>query len=208
MQLLLNVPHIDEDEVKSLGAKWNTEFEKWYVPDKSNYHKFSKWFNNPNTNLIICDHIYVVVGEQECFKCNNTTSVISLATDSFFEIENGEMSYIEGDLYLIEDVYCIPNSISKYLSEEYKFNYGHSKTTNSNYYGNHCDVCGVLQGNFYLYCEPDSPFFMDDVEKVKNLKLFKISLKCDLELTGFVGMKYDENSINYKTQIIDIEFDA
>ena len=72
MSLLLNVPYAEKDEAKSLGARWNPELKKWYVADKKDYHKFTKWYKDKNANLIVMDHLYIVVGKQNCFKCKNT----------------------------------------------------------------------------------------------------------------------------------------
>jgi hypothetical protein len=38
-----------------------------------------------------------------------------------------------------------------------KFSY--SKTVNARYWANTCEHCGALQGDFFLYNEPDGPFF-------------------------------------------------
>jgi len=34
-----------------------------------------------------------------------------------------------------------------------------SNTVGHHYWANACQHCGVIQGDFYLYCEPDGPFF-------------------------------------------------
>lgn len=38
--LLLNVPYIEKDKAKKLGANWNPELKKWYVKNKKDYYKF------------------------------------------------------------------------------------------------------------------------------------------------------------------------
>lgn len=187
MALLLNVPFAEKNEAKALGARWNPNIKKWYVADKKDYHKFERWFIYPNTELIICDHLYVIIGEQNCFKCNKPTSVVSLASDSYIIIEDEHFELIQEDINLIQNVDNLPVTLQEFLNDNYKFYNGYSKTTQSNYYGNHCDNCGVLQGNFFLYSEPDSPFFMDTSEKAKNLKVLRIKLPFDLEIKGCVG---------------------
>ena len=44
-----------------------------------------------------------------------------------------------------------------------------------------------MQGDYYLYSEPDSPFFFDSIEKIQQVKISKIKLNHDLELKGAVG---------------------
>lgn len=51
---------------------------------------------------------------------------------------------------------------------------------NSSYLANHCSNCKVIQGDFFLFSEVDSPFFIDSIEKAKRLNLYKIPLKNDI----------------------------
>lgn len=39
----LNVPFVEKDEVKALGAKWDVEKKMWYYTDASMKKKFAKW---------------------------------------------------------------------------------------------------------------------------------------------------------------------
>lgn len=203
MSLLLNVPYAEKDEAKALGARWNPEIKKWYVTDKKDYHKFVKWFTNQNIDLIICDHLYIIVGEQHCFKCKKPTSVVSLASDSYIMVEDEHFELIEEDINFIQDVENLPESLQTYLNDSYKFYNGYSKTTHSNYFGNHCDNCGVLQGNFFLYSEPDSPFFMDSVEKAETLKVLKIKLSFDLAISGTVEWCSGDHMIKKFAKVTD-----
>lgn len=36
--------------------------------------------------------------------------------------------------------------------------YVYSGTVDERYWANVCSFCGALQGDWYLYCEPDGPF--------------------------------------------------
>ena len=36
MSLIIDVPYTEKDEAKSLGAKWNPNFKKWYVEERKN----------------------------------------------------------------------------------------------------------------------------------------------------------------------------
>ena len=37
MAVLLNVPYAEKDQAKALGAWWNNDLKKWYVPSEKNY---------------------------------------------------------------------------------------------------------------------------------------------------------------------------
>lgn len=41
--LFLNVPYSEKDEAKALGARWNAENKKWYVPDNVAPAPFARW---------------------------------------------------------------------------------------------------------------------------------------------------------------------
>ena len=41
--LIINVPFAEKDEAKALGARWNPEAKKWFVPDGVAQDKFTKW---------------------------------------------------------------------------------------------------------------------------------------------------------------------
>lgn len=187
MSLLLNVPFSEKDIVKALGANWNPDFKKWFVTDKKNYYKFTKWFNSSDTDLIICNYLYIVESKQDCFRCQHPTTVVSLAADTYVLIGDNRSELFEGEMHLIHDIFYLPYTLEQYLKEKYNYYFGYSKTTHLNYYGNHCNNCGVLQGDYYLYSEPDSPFFFDSIEKIQQVKISKIKLKHDLELKGVVG---------------------
>lgn len=69
MSLLLNVPFAEKDDAKRLGAKWNPDLKKWYVPLKKDYHKFKKWILKESDNTyIICDHLYIIEGDSYMFQ--------------------------------------------------------------------------------------------------------------------------------------------
>jgi hypothetical protein len=41
--ILLNVPYDNKDEAKALGARWNPDLKKWYIPSGKDVQAFSKW---------------------------------------------------------------------------------------------------------------------------------------------------------------------
>jgi len=41
---ILYVPFEEKDEAKALGARWNKEKKKWYVPDQVDEAPFERWF--------------------------------------------------------------------------------------------------------------------------------------------------------------------
>lgn len=193
MSLLLNVPFSEKNKAKSLGAKWDPQLKKWYIENQKEYHKLRRWFKNENTNLIVSDNLYIIVGNQTCFKCKKNTKVISLAASNYVtvyiedDVEDETSELFNGEINFITDIDDFPSGLKKYLNETFKYYKGYSKTINGYYFGNHCNNCGTLQGDFFLYDEPDSPFWLDSNEKIKDLLIYKIKLENDLELNCSVG---------------------
>lgn len=41
--LMLDVPFSEKDEAKRLGARWDPDMRKWFVPRGLDSRKFAKW---------------------------------------------------------------------------------------------------------------------------------------------------------------------
>ena len=46
----LDCPFSDKDEAKGLGAFWDADVRKWYVPDNVENDLFAKWFPGVNAD--------------------------------------------------------------------------------------------------------------------------------------------------------------
>ena len=52
----LNCPYSEKDLCKTLGAKWDKEKKKWYVPEGMDRKKFKRWWydqSNEKVNLTL-----------------------------------------------------------------------------------------------------------------------------------------------------------
>ena len=191
--LLLNVPYKEKDEAKKLGAKWNPDIKKWYVQDRKEYFRFYKWITTQG-RIVACNNIYVLEGKQKCFKCGRETKVIGFGLEDYYDfsaydIEDGltkRVEYYNDVIRIVGPIEPIPETILKYLQKNYNYKMRYSKTTNESHINNCCDNCDVLQGDFFLFSEVDSPFWIDSVEKVKNLKIYRIPLKNDIILDASI----------------------
>ena len=185
--LILNIPYKEKDEAKTLGAKWNSNIKKWYIQNRKDYCRFYKWIITEG-NIIVCNNLYVLEGKQKCFKCGNETRVIGFGIEDFYDfgycdIDNRgskEVEYQSGVIRLAGRINPIPKQILTYLQNNYNYKIRYSKTTNESHINNCCDNCNVLQGNFYLFSDVDSPFWIDSEEKVRDLKIYRIPLKRDI----------------------------
>lgn len=199
--LELNVKYEEKDEVKALGASWNPTTKKWYVYNRKDYHKFIKWIQPFSGYTVITDTVYIVEAKQRCFKCGSETPVICFGVEKYYEIVEGEISYQNnpGFIQQISSIYSIPNSLKDYVDKKYKYRVRFSKTIEHSEYGNVCNSCGVPQGNFFLFSEPDSPLFLADPSTYPNCKLTRVKFKNDIIIdSDWCSTEFpkDEFSIN------------
>lgn len=196
MSLLLNVPFAEKDTAKALGAKWNPDLKKWYVPSKKDYHKFSKWILGDNDEAeILCDYFYIITGTHKCFKCKQATHVIGFGIEKYFEFYDPKVydtdspcEYNSGEIHICSFIEGLPEKFYTYLEKNYNYFNSYSKTLSEYCFANHCSNCGIIQGNFFLFDEVDSPFFIDSAEKASALSLLKIDLPYDMSLPLNIGI--------------------
>lgn len=208
MSLIIDVPFAEKDEAKLLGARWNPELKKWYVKERQNYYKFEKWIlGNKESVNILCDYFYIVEGIHICFKCHKPTKVIGFGVQKFFEVFNpdeyGEediFSYVDDGIHIASHIEPLSKELLDKLKEKYNYYESYSKTVNSSYLANHCSNCKVIQGDFFLFGEVDSLFFVDSIEKAKQLKLYKIPLKNDLIVDLDIGWGSNDYMIDKYAQ--------
>ncbi len=52
----INCPYNEKDEAKLLGARWDADKRKWYIPFDSDRSKFKKWISNSKSQ----NHLRVI----------------------------------------------------------------------------------------------------------------------------------------------------
>lgn len=206
MRLYLNVPYREKDEAKALGAKWNGTVKKWYIDTgRDQYIRFSKWILRDTDDAIIAtEYIFIIEGKQNCWKCGRLTKVIGLGIGEFVhvygEIDDPQYELVEDYVDPGEELHLawaareddIPPKLLRYLKENYSVKTGYSKTIGGKCFANHCDCCGALQGNWFLFDEPDSPLAScvdgdELIERMSKLKIKGIPIEDDLQLDWNVG---------------------
>ena len=216
-KLLLNVPYAEKDEAKRLGAKWNPELKKWYVSEKTDYYKFKKWISANDFFYVISDYLYIVEGIHTCFKCKKPTRVIGFGIENYFQFFNPEdyknedkkgYYYTSGEVNIVSHLNPIPDKLLKYIQEHYNYKMRYSKMAQGSYIANCCDNCDILQGDFYLFEEVDSPFFIEDESSASKLHLYRIPLKYDLVFDELdIGWCSTDYLIKKHAKITDLNID-
>ncbi len=95
----------------------------------------------------------------------------------------------------------LPDYIIDIAKKNFNFDLTFSKTTESKYLANKCDHCNSLQGDFYLFGETDSPFFVYSMNDAKKLTLHKIPLKFDFVLNDGVNWSSEDYLIRKYAKI-------
>lgn len=190
MSLLLNVPYAEKDEAKALGAKWNPELKKWYAVNRKDYYKFKKWILNGRDEIyILCDCFYIIEGIHTCFKCGSKTKVIGFGVKSYFEVydEDDTLEYVNDEIHIVSHINPLDEKLLSKLEERYGYRSSYSKTVGASYISNHCSNCKMKQGDFFLFSEVDSPYWIDSVDKAKQLTLYKVPLEYDIAVEIDMG---------------------
>lgn len=175
--LLLNVPYAEKDEAKALGAKWNPNIKLWIAPGNTykEYKKFQKWFDG---NYIIQNEFYLIEASRICWKCGKPTKVICFAIKDYIDLES---EYCERSYLITSMLSVMSTELLKYLESHYNFKEKYSQAVKDKYWANCCSHCDSLQGINFLFNEPfDSPFYVNNVEKARQLTVYKIKIPYDL----------------------------
>lgn len=193
-----------------------SKIKKWYVENKEDYYKFMKWIPE-EADIVAIENLYLFEGIHRCFRCGKETRVIGFGIDKyinvcFIEDLEEDRDYINDglnneDIHIVGPIYPIPEKILEYLTDKYNYKMRYSKTTGDSAMRNCCDHCDVLQGDFFLFDEVDSPFFIDNDEKLKRLKIFRIKLKHDLPLQAAMGFASYDELFKEKCEIVDLDIE-
>lgn len=208
-KLYLNVPYAEKEAAKQLGARWDPAMKKWFFQGPvREYVKFARWITEGREITTIAhEYVFIVEGVQTCFRCGKTTRVVGLGIgehtrlydneDGTFDSETVEdlMGYEPLFLAWVDREEDIPPALLRYLKEHYCVKTGFSRTAGK-CFANHCEHCGVIQGNWHLF-EEDSPLtlYIPDGpelrEKLRKLKIYSIGIDENLVLDWNFG--YGDN---------------
>ena len=179
----------DKDIAKSKGAFWDLERKTWFVPDHKDINDFMQWIDKSKVSVIIKSPLLIALNISDCYKCGNKTVVISLASNNFYYLnidENEDEKWFRADgLSFFSMPIFIENELVDKINKLFpNYKIAYSKTAESNYWANHCEHCGALQGDFFLYSEPGGAFFPLEIEEYNQLTFITISSKFDVEINA------------------------
>lgn len=183
----LQVPYADKDHAKKLGARWDAAKKVWYIPDGIASDEFSRWLPAESEWKIRSTSYFIAENVVSCWKCGDRTRVFGLllpsGCEAFEAVDPADVGFGDDDeyddkvlqewlasaessewveideptfLFYIQD---LSNSVAeKIRGHTRNFRIDFSKTTQSSYWMNHCEQCGMKQGDFEMHCEPQGAF--------------------------------------------------
>ena len=232
--LFLEVDYDTKDEVKKLGAKWNPDVKKWYIEKQEDYNNFAHYILRDFENAtIVKNYIYLVVTQQNCWKCKKKTNVIGFCIPERIEFyntpliewQNGKFDtesedynfkkfFFSKEKFDIEDIFSyeilnlgnFSEKLLKLIQKEYNYKLKYSKSIGSSYYANCCEYCNALQGDNFLFDDKlSSPFYVTNKDMAKNLKFIKYNIKNDFLLYGYNPSMVIIAGYTVEDQIYNIE---
>lgn len=153
MKIMLNVPYAEKDEAKQQGAKFDWQAKTWYCDNLNNIKLFSKWLDGTN---ILCENLYILQVNRECYRCGKKFEVLLLATDRSYALEDDYQ--LNTNTQILTYLKWMPRKLADYL-EDLRYYPSYSKTVDSSYYMNHCSNCKCTQGDYFLHEVPNEAIY-------------------------------------------------
>lgn len=179
-------PYEDRDEILRLGAKWEFSNWRWCVEDRENYAKFSKWLEGS----MISDELFILGAEVGCPDCGKKTEVAALAVGKYTENFENKV-YGENELNILYGFENISGGLAEYLVKNFPVKKRFYEPYGYKYLVNGCKKCDKIISDESLFCEENSPFFINSEKKVNNLKIVKVNFEGDVALNAKIKLSFN-----------------
>lgn len=151
----------------------------------------------PSMNYNIkADKFYIARSTCVCWACHKDTFVYALAipgTAKYLEYneqtkEAEWISNIHSNVVFISYLKNFTPSIEPTLKQiAPKLRRDYSKTVEFTYWMNHCEHCGMKQGDFVLHQESDAPFWPITHQCAQRIRFFTMDMPIECEGSGYGG---------------------
>jgi hypothetical protein len=182
----LNVPFSQKDEAKKLGARWNPDSKKWFIPDGISDLPFQRWIekNNPRQDTrpatqTMFAPVWLLTSYENCYCCHKNSSVFAITSQAIEDYDVGDENDVHYQTHRadknhyvsISNLEQVDERIGQYLAKaapNYRMDF--SKTQHARVYMNHCEHCQAKLGDFYMHNEPGGAFYPDSYEDAQKMK--------------------------------------
>lgn len=188
----LNVPFVQKDLAKELGARWDFANKVWYVPDGVDPAPFAHWLppeaapyadtsQSPGFDIRAM-HYFIVQSHTHCWRCKGLTRVFSFLLPPEHEAyepadDDGPGYWFSpGGVCIVSMIDALPPTVLAHM-KRYTRNYrqAYSRTAGTRYFLNHCEHCHAAQGDFYMHNEPGGAFCPVDTLDAQHMLLYPIN---------------------------------
>ncbi len=192
MKTYLEVPFSEKDEAKNLGARWDAQERKWYVPEHLHADAFSRWLTHAEeSSQILVAPIWLMRSEENCWKCGHLSAVFCIASQGVVDIEDGGPYRVENSgVIFISDLESIDVRIEPLLkTHATRYRPDFSKTQGMRLWMNHCEKCGIKMGDFFMHQEPGGAFFPTTPSEEARLSPTLLFERGRFKFSGSFGMR-------------------
>lgn len=184
-KVYLDVPYIEREKAKALGAHWDWEAKRWYANGGADLEPLWRWVPQERP------WIYIVTHKKTCWKCHGETTVVAFGVP-YRQIpdEDGVVGVCENGPGLWDSVHLIPRlavapkEVRDYLARTNRYVPAHSKASGELRLSNTCNRCGAIQGDWFDFYEPGGTFYIDPYELSRLGELEFARVHTDGEVWG------------------------
>jgi hypothetical protein len=178
----LNVPFHEKDEAKALGARWDPQRRLWYVPDNIDSSPLLKWIPVSQSPNIRAASYFLAEATRGCWRCPSQTRVFGIVLPPGHEVlyvdddPTGDHWEVADEPTMLSYISFLADPIPARLSNLaplYRIDY--SQTTESFYWMNHCDRCGVKLGDFDTIEEFGAALSPTTAEEAARVRIRELS---------------------------------
>lgn len=120
---------------------------------------------------LIAPYFAVLLSDGKCWKCGQTTPMAAIWVPSYTEIDHEEDEHEAfADAALLHYVSALTAPVGQQVARLAPWlRYARTETYGATYLANHCEQCGALQGDWFVF-GVDGPFFPQrpaEIEKIR-----------------------------------------
>jgi len=182
----LYVPFEERDQVRELGAQWDSDSKCWFIDSALDAAPFNRWLGDASQLAeepysIVSERAYLLSARIRCWRCHAWARVLCIYCES---------GCIDGEPYeqfTVSNITAIDENLHRQLEGVPDFRFGQGRVADGRYLTNHCRRCGTQQADYHLHCEPSGVFF--SLQDAMGDSLEVIPLAGRVRLTGDEGFE-------------------
>jgi hypothetical protein len=133
------------------------------------------------TPLLRAPRFWLITGSADCWKCSQPTPVSAIVLDGYEEAVDDEEWEPSAERTVLSYITAIDAaSLAAIQAVAPWLRYGRSETADTTYLANHCERCGVLQGDWFL-TEAGAVFFPTDKSEVQDFRVARFDQRLEID---------------------------